>query len=73
MYREIIIEDYLFTTPHGERIRVQNGESVCTLEEAYEKGIVTYADIIQINKAHLRFSGFTGGHIDDNTVLGNFN
>lgn len=65
MYREIIIEDYVFATPNGERIRVQNGESIYTLEEAYEKGIVTYADIVQINKVHLGVYGFTGGHIVD--------
>ena len=65
MYREIIIEDYVFATPNGERIRVQNGESIYTLEEAYEKGIVTYPDIVQINKVHLGVYGFTGGHIDD--------
>ncbi len=68
MYREVIIEDYVFATPNGERIQVQNGESIYTLEEAYEKGIVTYADIVQINKAHLMVFGIPGSHIGDITT-----
>lgn len=65
MYREVIIEDYLFITPNGERVQVFNGDSIYTLEEAYSEGIISYADLVQIYKHHTGCEGLVGKHLDD--------
>lgn len=66
-YREVIIGDCIFITPNGERVQVFNGDSLYTLEEAYSKGIVSYADVVQIFNHHIGSEGFWGERIKDYT------
>ncbi len=61
--QEIIVEDYLFTTNSGQRIWVLYNQKIYSLNEAYDEGIVTYGDIVEINKIHVQIPAFGGGQI----------
>ena len=59
------IGDYLFTTAYLYKLWMFYDNRIYTMNEAYEAGILTNADLGEILKVHVQFEGFGGRYVGE--------